>query len=154
MKLRLALLVTTALLLSACTKTTSKPRLELAPVTRQTAPELAYATSKWVQPEQPIPGQVSNNTPLLSPEFCLELESATLKEALHALSQSIGYGVDVPASLAGRKVSLNKVGTMEQLLDALAKQASVMARINHQTRRISVTDGRTIPQLPRASVSR
>jgi len=137
-----------ALLVVGCSGSSVPPEPPLPPITREAHYEPPYAATSLTQTPDTYPAEVSENTPLLSPTFDLQLRSASLSEALQALAQSIGYGVNVPASVANRRVSVVQVGTVVELLESVAQQGRVTAELDHDARRVRVYDSSTIPKLP------
>ena len=153
-------LATVIVLLVSSVGCAGKPATEIEtyPVAgRQVAPEPVYSRVTWSQLPQPIPPKAVtrdsrgkyDNVPLFRPVIKVELERSTLGEAIQALAQTIGYESSYPKALAGKKVRLNTVGTIEDSLKEIERQAGVKTELDHDQRVVRVIDKLTEPRLPR-----
>lgn len=116
-------------------------------VTRQHPPEEVYSRVTWSHLPQPIAAKAQNNAPLLEPTISFELPNSSLKESVEALAQAIGFRWDYPPSLSNVPVSINKVGTVSEILTDIEKQAEVKTELNFTDRVIRVIDPSTLPSL-------
>lgn len=139
-----------ALALSSCSSgTAGGPTIEhYKTAFRQTAPEPVYSRLTWSHLPEPMPTEGALNAPYLSPTVSFELPNSTLEEAVVALAQTIGYEPVYPVELASRKVSIDKVATIDEILADIEEQAGVFAEVNHQRRFLRFSDGSTQPKLP------
>lgn len=117
--------------------------------TRQEPTPRVYGRMMWSQPPRPL--KVSNapsNAPLLMPRIEIDMVDATLGEALESISQTMGYRLIYPRDVAGRKISVRQVGTLEEILEEIASQGGVGVLLDHEERVIRVGQERTVPSLP------
>ena len=146
---KLGAVICFALVCTACSSNTKpQPRVEYyTPAFRQIAPEPVYSRLTWSQVPQPISEKARDIAPLIDPVLSFELPHSTLREALEALSQALGYRAQYPKGMEHRAISLKVVGTAEEILGKIEKQAHVKTVLNHQQRLIQVVDERTVPRL-------
>ena len=141
---------TIALSLSGCPgKQATEIRHETyQPAFRQGPPEPVYGRVTWSHLPGPRPVREAKKAPYLSPLISIELPNSNLEEAIQALAQTIGYKASYPNEVRSRKISLKRVGTVDDLLQEISRQARVQAEINHEHRLVRVIDPTTVPQLP------
>ena len=121
---------------------------------RQTAPEPVYSRVTWSHLPEPSPPRARaredlKNVPLFRPVVSFELRQTSLGEAVQSLAQTIGYDWSFPKELARRKVKVRTVGTVEEVLKEIDRQAGVKSEIDHEHRIVRVIDTRTEPKLPK-----
>lgn len=114
---------------------------------RLNGPEPVYGRMTWSHLPEPVVQKNKDDAPLLNPRFSFEMPNSTLEEAVEALAQSLGYRWDYPKKVTGRKVSINMVGTVSEILGEICKQAHVQAEIINDTRVIKVRDAEVTPRL-------
>lgn len=138
------------LLFSSCSKKVVYEReIELyRPVTRREAPEPVYGRVTWAHLPKPVAPKSALDAPYLLPVVSFELVDSNLEEAIEALAQTMGYDRHYPKSVAQRKVSIKMVGTLEEVLTEIARQAKVTARFEHERKLVRVFEDRMLPQLP------
>ena len=115
---------------------------------RQLPPPPVYSRVMWAHPPQPIGKKASNSSPLIQPVISFELPESTLREAIEALAQSIGYNWHYPAGLARRSVSIKMVGSVEEILLEIGRQGGVGTELDHQRRLVRVVGRQMQPRLP------
>ena len=126
-----------------------EPKIEYYPTAARTyGPDPVYSRVTWSHLPQPIPTPAQEKAPYLSPVISFELPNSNLSEALSALSQTLGYDLDCPPELGSRKVSLKLVGTVDEVLSEINRQANVNAQVSHATRMVRVGSESVTPQLP------
>lgn len=134
------ILLGTALTISACSsKPKEEPYFPLPPQVRQLPPEPVYNQLTWSHLPQPTP--VASNTErarIMSPVLHLDLKDVSLKEAIGALAQTIGYQATVPDDVAEKRVTVSTQGTAERLLSDISSNADVRAELDRQNRVIRV----------------
>ncbi|MCB0344393.1 MAG: hypothetical protein KDD66_04725 [Bdellovibrionales bacterium] len=118
---------------------------------RQLPPEPVYSRMTWSNPPQPIPEPSQEKTPYLQPVIEFEFPDSNLKEAIQALAQTIGYRWDYPPNVASRKISIKRVGTVDEILGEIGRQAGVRTQLDHTSRMVRVLHSNTSPQLPGSS---
>lgn len=144
-------LVLIGLLASGCSSEAPAPVEEFYDVPfRRHSPEPVYSRLTWSHPPQPQPEPAHENAPLLQPVIAFEFPGSNLKEAIQALAQTIGYRWDYPPALAARKISIKKVGTVEEILSEIGRQAGVKTELDHDGRMVRVLHTGTAPELPRS----
>lgn len=138
------------LLLCSCSKKEVFQRQveEYRPVTRKEAPEPVYGRVTWAHLPKPVAPKAVQNAPYLLPVVSFDLVDSNLEEAIEALAQTMGYDRHYPKSVAKRKVSIKMVGTLEEVLAEIVKQAKVTARFEHERKLVRVFEDRMLPQLP------
>ncbi len=117
------------------------------PVRRQLPREPVYGRLTWSHLPNPLPRKVKEDAPLLSNTISVEVTHSNLEEAVEALAQTIGYRWELPKSIANRRVSIKFVGTAEQALNEIMRQAGVSGELDHKERIIRVSGGDTTPRL-------
>ena len=153
MRLSFTTLCISLLVLScSCNKKVTYTRQieEYRPVTTSSAPEPVYGRVTWAHLPKPIAPKTRHNSPYILPVISFELVDSNLAEAIEALSQSMGYDRHYPKSIAKRKVSIRMEGTLEEVLEEIARQAKVTARFEHERKLIRVFEDKMLPQLPGA----
>lgn len=126
-----------------------EPRIEYYDVSYRQAPhEPVYSRLAWSHLPKPVVAQEAEKAPLLLPVILFDLPNSNLREALEALSQTIGYRLEYPRALAGRSVSIVREATVDVILTEIGRQARVETELDHNARTIRVVDGRTQPLLP------
>lgn len=121
---------------------------EYRPVTKRGPAEPVYGRTTWAHLPKPIAPKSKLNSPYLLPVISFELVDSNLAEAIEALSQSMGYDRHYPKSVAKRKVSIRMQGTLEEVLQEIARQAKVTARFEHERKLVRVFEDRMLPRLP------
>lgn len=153
----LSLLVLSLLTTIGCApaKKEEKTVIEYYPVAyRQLAPQPVYSRVTWSHLPGPIPPKVRDNAPLLMPEVSFEMHRTNLDEAIQALAQTIGYTWSYPANVAKKKVSINMVAPVDEILREIENQTKVKAVLDHESRTLRIVSGNTAAQLPRAQLAK
>lgn len=115
---------------------------------RQNAPEPVYSRLMWSHLPQPIQAKADNDAPYLMPKISFELPNSNLEETLQALAQTIGYRWSYPAELGTRRVSVKRVGTVDEILSEIGRQAGVETELDHEQRLVRAYDRSMAPRLP------
>ena len=115
---------------------------------RQLPPEPVYSRVTWTHLPQPIRTKVRDEAPLFMPTISFELPRSSLEEAIEALAQTIGYTWQYPKQVGKRKIAIKMIGTVQEVLDEINRQASVHAVLDHDQRIVRVMDEATAPSLP------
>ncbi len=137
-----------ALTLSACSGTDTKQwkpetaRRSHSIAYRQLAPEPVYNRLRWVHPpdnlsEEPKT-EVTSSAPVLFPVVHLDLKGTSLEEASRALAATARYSSFCASSVSGRKVTLSKLGTIDELGEALSSAADVQVHVDHEGRAVRI----------------
>ncbi len=115
---------------------------------RQNAPEPVYSRLTWSHLPQPVQKKAANDAPYLMPKLAFELPNSNLEETLQALAQTIGYRWSYPSELGDRRVSVKRVGTVEEILSEIGRQAGVETELDHEQRLVRAFDRSMAPRLP------
>ena len=152
---RIMLLVGSAVnAIGGCSYTPNTEIVKYDVTSRQTAPEPVYSRVTWSHLPEPAPPRARpredlKNVPLFHPVVSVELHQTSLGEAVQSLAQTIGYDWSFPKELARRKVRVKTVGTVEEVLKEIDRQAGVKSELDHVRRIVRVIDKKTEPTLPR-----
>lgn len=141
-------LAASALFLGGCVDAT-KPKIEnYYPNYKQLPPQPVYSRLTWSQLPYPTPLRSKGNSPYLSPVISFNFPKTTLKGAIEALAQTMGYEPKYPADIADRKLAIVKEGTVDDLLEEISRQARIEGRFDHERRIVIVEDTSSLPRLP------
>ena len=145
-------LVLSLLFVCACSKSTPPRWDEVARSkefynmpSRKYAPEPVYGRMTWSHLPEPQVQKSQEDAPMLDPSFSFELPNSNLSEAIEALSQAIGYRWKYSQRLGYRKISINRVGTVSDILAEICSQAHVRAMLDNAERIIYVQDANLRP---------
>ena len=111
---------------------------------KQFAPEPIYNRLRWVQLPTVIPptpkdiadSTPSSDAPLILPVIHLELYNSPLKEAAQLIADSSSYNSYCSSDIVDQKITINTLGTLNELLDEVAKTANIDTVVDHKTRTI------------------
>ena len=146
--LTLLLLLLSISFLAACSAPKAAP--ETYKITnRQHAPEPVYSRVTWSHLPKPIMPKATNEAPFVLPIVEFDMPQATLREAVEALAQAMGYRWHYPASVASRRIKIRMEGTVEEILKEIGNQAKVYGSFDHQQRLVTIVDDKMLPKLPR-----
>lgn len=105
---------------------------------RRNAPEPVYNRIRYAYAPEPVPNRevipVSNTR--LSPIFQFDLDKVSLEQAARVLASTARYTSYTSSVIARRKVTLNTLGTIDEIADAIAKQAGIRVIIDHDNREV------------------
>ena len=134
-----------ALSFSGCSALTShqdpeveKPIEVYQVANRQLPPKQVYNRLRWVHLPQPLPekvGAVPTESYIL-PIVQLELEDATLQEAVDALAATTSYQSYCENRIANKKITIKALGTIDELVEKISKEAGILAEVDHDTQSI------------------
>jgi len=106
---------------------------------RQLPPKATYHRLRWAHLPDLKPLHVSaprDEVPSVLPILNLDVKDVTLEEAGRVLAATTRYATYCTSSIAKRKISLNAVGTIDELAAQLGKQAQVHSYVDHDNREI------------------
>lgn len=115
---------------------------------RQNAPDPVYSRLTWSHLPEPIQKKADTESPYIMPTVSFELPNSSLEETLQALAQTIGYRWSYPAELGTRRVSVKRVGTIDEILSEIGRQAGVETELDHEQRLVRAFDRNMAPRLP------
>lgn len=129
----------------ACS-TSPKPAPEKGPeVTvafRQIPHEPVYNRLRWVHLPSVIPPEspaFDAQAPLILPIMHFTLKNGTLYEAASMLAASTHYSSYCSSLIANRKISIEKIGTVEEIAAYISKIAHINALVDHNSREVRFT---------------
>ncbi|MBX7144678.1 MAG: hypothetical protein K1X79_09530 [Oligoflexia bacterium] len=133
-----------ALSLSACSGAHSlewKPdqkRHAYAVSLSQTAPEPVYNRLRWVHAPDVMPARdlADSGAGVIFPVVHLDLKAVSLDEAAKALASTSHYSSFCASSIAGRKLTISKLGTIDELAVAIGKSADIRVQVDHEGRAV------------------
>ena len=110
---------------------------------RQTPPQPVYKKLRWVNLPEPLPSRepLESGAPVIKPVFHMELKNATLEEAAAALASTARYGSYCASTVADRKITINSLGTTDELANEISGKASVHVVVDHGNRQIRILAG-------------
>ncbi len=109
--------------------------------TRKTAPQPVYNRLAWAQAPENLP---SRELPpmgnlAIKPIFHLSLTDVSAKEAGDVLAATMRYKSScVTTKCANRKVTINTLGTSEELARELSRKTGLSFNLDHQARELRI----------------
>jgi len=106
---------------------------------RQLPPEPVYSRLRLVHVPETMPlarANYSPDRPRILPVIHLELDEDTLEDAAAALAATARYSSYCASSIANQKVSLNQLGTIDELAGELAAAAGIRVVVDHENRQV------------------
>jgi len=132
----------------------SKPeRITYSVATRQIPPETPYNRLTWVRapdnlPQRELPDVTGPDaaaaSPLVLPVVEFSVRSITLEEAARVLAATTRYEAYAASSIAGRRITMHRLGTVDELAEEIAKSAGIQVVVNHATRTIHFLGNRYV----------
>lgn len=115
---------------------------------RQHAPDPVYSRTTWVRPPQVLPTRErdAKTKPLILPVIHYTVDGLPLKEAALILAATSRYRSYTAPSIEGQKISINSLGTIEELAQEIENKAGVRVVIDHENEEIRVLPGATAQQ--------
>lgn len=102
--------------------------------TRKLPPEPVYNRIRWGNPPDIAP---SRELPLAAeghviPVITMNLKNATLEEASRSLAATAQYASYCSSLIAKQKISFNQLGTLDELAEAISRQAGIRVVVDHE----------------------
>ena len=106
--------------------------------TRQLPPEPVYNPVRWVRPPQVNPDRDidAKNAPIILPVIHFKVENASLKEAAIVLAGTSRYRSYCASSIAKRKVTMELLGTIEELAQEISIREGIKVVVDHDSEMI------------------
>ena len=125
------------------TKSASKPPKIFRVSMRQVAPDPNYNRLGWGQPEDPIitVKVTDEQKPYINPVFHLDLKNATLEETARILGSMAKYSAYCSSLLAESKITINSLGTLDELASEISRNAGINAVVDHENREVRFLSG-------------
>lgn len=123
---------------------TSK-RTIFMPSVRATAPEPVYARTRWVHAPEVLPSRDRSGdsdrgslreSPTLRSVFQLSLKNTTLEETARVLAATARYSSYTAPSIASEKISVDNLGTIDELAAIIESKAQIQVIIDHQNKEV------------------
>lgn len=107
---------------------------------RQLAPEVTYNRIREVRPPEPFPnrGLPREAGPRLNPVIHLSLQKVRLDQAAKLIADAARYSSFCSSSIADREVTINVLGTLDELADAVERRAGVEVIIDHGAEQVRI----------------
>lgn len=134
--------VASAGILAGCSKTSLPPSNESDKIykisTHQLPPEPTYNRLRWVHLPDVVPGREleSNKAPLLKPVFQFEVKNTPLHQAAKILASTARYESYCAASVSDMKITLKRLGTIDELAEAIEQEAGIRVVVDHDSREV------------------
>ena len=107
---------------------------------RQTAPQSTYKRTKWVNFPDLLPDRMlpDRGEAVIQPIFHLTLKNSSLEEAALVLASTERYTSSCNSSKCSNKVTVDALGTIEELASELTKKSGVLFQVDHGARAVRV----------------
>jgi len=106
-----------------------------------------YSRLRWARPPSMLPVNPAEESPgqapRITPVMHLEVKEMRLEDVARLLASSSRYGHYCASSIAEEKITLNRLGTIDELAREIELSARVRVVIDHEARQVSFTAGRT-----------
>jgi hypothetical protein len=141
----LSLAILSTLVLTACYRQRELPlepygtkRLGYYFPARQGPPDAVYNRLKEVRPpDPPNPSNLPEEAgPRNNPVIHLDLKKVKLCEAAKLFASAGRYSVFCADSISDQKVTINELGTLDELAGSFERQAGINVVVDHQARQI------------------
>ncbi len=125
-------------LLSGCTPRYTGPEYLTSP--RQIAPQPVYNRVTIARPPEVLPSRsiTFKNAPKVSPMLHLEVNDVSLENAARELGSLAHYRTYTAAAVADKNISIDGLGTIDELADMISKEADVYVSVDHGNHEIRV----------------
>lgn len=139
-----ALLATAAMLLSGCGPTAKEwqPEKDTQKVysvaANQLAPEPVYNRQRWVYLPEPLPSRElpDSDAPEIRPVFHMQLKNTKLEEVARLLAATARYNSYCNSSIADKKISIDTLGTIDELAEAISTKANIHVTVDHNDKQV------------------
>lgn len=140
---KFAFLGTLGIVVGACSSNIPewKPHREtrtFSVATRQLSPPPTYSRLRWVRPPEVIPSDPRGEAtaPAIVPVMQLEIKDTSLEDVARMLASAAQYSSYCSSLIAKQTLTLNRLGTIDELGDEIQKAAQIRVVIDHGTRQI------------------
>lgn len=123
----------------------SKARTLFLPSMRTVGPEPVYSRTRWTQPPEVLPQRERPGTsdadlakagPPLRPVFQLNLKNVSMEEAARVLAATSRYQSYTDPSIAKQKITIESLGTIDELAHLIERKAQVQVVVDHTGREV------------------
>jgi hypothetical protein len=152
MKLCRGILLASLVFASAACQKGPKPwepdaaaRTLFLPSVRPVGPAPVYSRTRWTQPPEVLPNRerpgsrdsdMASSAPPLRPVFQLSLKATPLAEAARVLAATSRYTSYTDPSIASQKLTIESLGTIDELGQTIEQKAQVQVVIDHRNREV------------------
>jgi hypothetical protein len=148
MKARIVALVVLAVACTACGAPKSyesvdrNKRTIFLSAVRTHGPEPVYSRTRWVLPPETLPAReetssaASSDSPTLRPVFHLAVKGTTLEETARVMAAMARYSSYTAPSIAKNKISIENLGTIDELARIIERTAKVKVVVDHVNREV------------------
>jgi hypothetical protein len=122
------------------------------PVVRSAAPEPVYARTRWVRPSDNLPNRdrpgaaedpALQSSPRLRSVFHLNIKNSSLEETARVLAATSRYSSYTAPSIAAEKITVDNLGTIDELARIIEGKAHIQVVIDHQNKEVRFLTGHT-----------
>jgi hypothetical protein len=136
------------MVISACSSTSSTSPEETSelhmPSLKTLAPPPTYSRTRWVRPpevlpQRDLPGREIfklEGAPSLRPIFSLSLHKTPLEETARILAATARYSSYTAPSIASQKISVQSIGTIDELGEKVAEIAGIHVVVDHEHKEV------------------
>lgn len=124
--------------LASCSSTPEvNPKAESYRIsTTRNAPDEIYYRIRTARPPEVTPGPSAIVAPRIEPIFELALENDSLCVGALALAHASRYESYCASGVGARKITLHRLGTVDELAEAIAKEGQIKVVVDHENREI------------------
>lgn len=119
-----------------------KERKYYSAASRRLPPPEGYNRLKWVHLPEVLPvtesEAVAATAPQMMPLIHYSVRDLSLEEASRVLAASARYTSYAASNVAGRKVTLNAIGSIEEVAERLAMLSQTRIVVDHENRQLRV----------------
>lgn len=113
---------------------------------RQLPPEPVYNRLRWVRPPEVLPARLpkSGEAPLIKPVIEFQVRNTPLEEVAQVLAASARYGSYCASSVATQRLTLQRLGTIDEIARAIEQEAKVAVVVDHERRMVRILRSRYV----------
>jgi hypothetical protein len=122
---------------------------------RQLPPQPVYNRVGFAHLPEVVPSRElpRSNAANLDPVVHLELKNSTLEEASAVLAAVSRYTNFCSSTIASQRISLNTLGTMQELAEQIAVEAGIKVVVDHENRQVRFLTGTVAAESDSAEVT-
>lgn len=126
------------------------------PVVRQNAPEPVYNRLRWVHPPEVLPerdlrgaeAEAFASALPMRPVYQMSFKDTGLQDVSRILAATARYDAFCDPVIANQKLSMNDLGTIDELAQIISERAGITVEVNHETRTVRLAErGLHLPRL-------
>ena len=111
--------------------------------TTQTAPQPVYSRLRWVHLPEPLPSRQmpESGAPQIYPVFHMQLKNTRLEDVARLLASTARYSSYCASTVADKKVTVNRLGTIDELAQYIQQDAGVRVVVDHENKQVRFMAG-------------